>query len=406
MKRSIARLVILAGTFLITGMTFFSTPETCLAANEKSDTIPDSLRYPIKDIRLNVSNLSPGKVTVLLWGSYPVWVIKRTKEDITNLEKTDLSILGDPGGKNLIASFVKAYDVDPELPNLLALDQSRLEQIPLRSYHDDVFVFLNFSPYSGCVISYKPVNEKPTSRLQWHGGFYDPCSDQTYDLAGRVFKEHTELPQWNLYVPPHRYLDKNTLLIGLGSPPRKIAVKNYSPKIDYPALSPTTRLIQAAKYGRLDIVKNSVAEGGSVNANDETGNNALSLAALKGHYDVAAYLLGQGASAVEPDKRGMTPLHASILGFNYRIAKLLIQKGANVNQICTDPSCNGNGTPLNIAILSMNRRGDVATMIKLLLQADADPYLKFQGMNAFDAARETGQGEVLTMLQTKRPINR
>ena len=208
-----------------------------------------------------------------------------------------------------------------------------------------------------------------------------------------------------MYLPPHQYVDKNTLIIGLGSPPRKIAVRNYSPKIDYAALSPTTRLIQAAKYGRLDIVKKSVEEGGSVNANDEAGNNALSLAALKGHYDVVAYLLSQGASAFESDKRGMTPLHASILGFNYRIAKLLIQKGADVNRICTDPSCNGNGTPLNIAILSMNRRGDVATMVKLLLQADADPYLKFQGVNAFDAARETGQEEVLTMLQTKKPVN-
>ena len=46
----------------------------------------------------------------------------------------------------------------------------------------------------------------------WKGGFFCPCHGSKFDLAGRVFKG-SPAPT-NLIVPPHKYLDENTIVIG------------------------------------------------------------------------------------------------------------------------------------------------------------------------------------------------
>jgi ubiquinol-cytochrome c reductase iron-sulfur subunit len=46
----------------------------------------------------------------------------------------------------------------------------------------------------------------------WPGGFLCPCHGSRYDLAGRVFKA---MPApTNLTVPPYRYINDGTILIG------------------------------------------------------------------------------------------------------------------------------------------------------------------------------------------------
>ena len=43
-------------------------------------------------------------------------------------------------------------------------------------------------------------------------GFFCPCHGSKFDMAGRVFSG-VPAPS-NLVVPPHMYLDDNTILIG------------------------------------------------------------------------------------------------------------------------------------------------------------------------------------------------
>ena len=47
----------------------------------------------------------------------------------------------------------------------------------------------------------------------WKGGFYCPCHNSRFDLAGRVY-EGVPAPT-NLKVPPYRFVDETHILIGV-----------------------------------------------------------------------------------------------------------------------------------------------------------------------------------------------
>jgi ubiquinol-cytochrome c reductase iron-sulfur subunit len=47
----------------------------------------------------------------------------------------------------------------------------------------------------------------------WKGGFFCACHGSRFDLAGRVYKG-VPAPT-NLVVPPHQYLSKDVILIGV-----------------------------------------------------------------------------------------------------------------------------------------------------------------------------------------------
>jgi ubiquinol-cytochrome c reductase iron-sulfur subunit len=60
---------------------------------------------------------------------------------------------------------------------------------------------------------FKPEVMAQPFDADWSGGFYCPCHNSRFDLAGRVF-QGVPAPS-NLRVPPHRFLDDNTLQIGV-----------------------------------------------------------------------------------------------------------------------------------------------------------------------------------------------
>jgi len=65
----------------------------------------------------------------------------------------------------------------------------------------------------GCSPKYRPEMAPADLGTDWKGGFFCPCHGSKFDLAGRVFSG-VPAPT-NLVIPPHMYLSKSVILVGL-----------------------------------------------------------------------------------------------------------------------------------------------------------------------------------------------
>jgi ubiquinol-cytochrome c reductase iron-sulfur subunit len=356
-----------------------------------------------KDVTVNIKKLtdneSPSNRWIVKWGRYAVWIIKRTPTEIKALEKADTSLLGAPGTKYWQSQLERAFDSHPQLPNLLELDQRQLEESPYRSYRKEILVMMPMSPYTGCLLTYLPMDTLHKPSPDWKGGFLDTCSNETYDLAGRIFKNSRRQQFWNLFIPPHQYLDEDTLLIGLGEPPRQISSTNYAPKIDYESMKPIPRLVEAAKRGRIDIVKQLLDDGLNVESYIGPGVTPLLESSTKGHNDIVQLLIEHGASPNRTNNYGFTPLHGAIAGYHLETVNLLASHGADVNRICPTLDCNG--TPLNFVIYWISQEEEAIAFVVALLRHGANPHISHQGKNAFDWARHKNYKKILAILEQR-----
>jgi ubiquinol-cytochrome c reductase iron-sulfur subunit len=146
-------------------------------------------------VEVDISSLKPGEKLTVEWRGKPVWIIKRTPEQLESLKKTE-SQLADPESKRNPSDLTPAY----------ARNQGR-------SIKPEVFVGVGICSHLGCSPSDKfQTGAQPSLPDDWQGGFLCPCHGSTFDMAGRVFK-NKPAPD-NLEVPPHMYLSDNKLLIG------------------------------------------------------------------------------------------------------------------------------------------------------------------------------------------------
>ena len=145
-------------------------------------------------VEVDVSALRPGEKLTVEWRGKPVWIVRRTPEQIESLKKTDPQ-LADPNSDR------KAYPT-PEY----AKNQHR-------SIKPEYFVGVGICSHLGCSPSDKfATGSQPSLPDDWNGGFLCPCHGSTFDMAGRVFK-NKPAPD-NLEVPPHMYLSDSRILIG------------------------------------------------------------------------------------------------------------------------------------------------------------------------------------------------
>jgi ubiquinol-cytochrome c reductase iron-sulfur subunit len=145
-------------------------------------------------IEVDISAIKPGEKIVVEWRGKPVWVMRRTPEQLASLEKIEAE-LADP------ASDRKAYPTPEYAKNRH------------RSIKPEVFVGVGICSHLGC----SPVDKltpgaQPSLPDNWQGGFLCPCHGSTFDVAGRVFK-NKPAPD-NLEVPPHYYVSDTVLMIG------------------------------------------------------------------------------------------------------------------------------------------------------------------------------------------------
>jgi ubiquinol-cytochrome c reductase iron-sulfur subunit len=146
-------------------------------------------------IEVDISGVKPGEKITVEWRGKPVWIIRRTPDQVAALAKVE-GQLADPKSER------KPSELTPEY----ARNQSR-------SIKPEIFVGVGICSHLGCSPSDKfQPGAQPSLPDDWAGGFLCPCHGSTFDMAGRVYK-NKPAPD-NLEVPPHMYLSDNRLLIG------------------------------------------------------------------------------------------------------------------------------------------------------------------------------------------------
>ncbi len=146
-------------------------------------------------VEVDISALKPGEKQVVEWRGKPVWIVKRTPEQLEALKKTDAQVADPKSLRN---------------PGELTPEYARNEY---RSRKPEVFIAVGICSHLGCSpIDKFQTGAQPSLPDDWNGGFLCPCHGSTFDLAGRVFK-NKPAPD-NLEVPPHMYLSDSRLLIG------------------------------------------------------------------------------------------------------------------------------------------------------------------------------------------------
>jgi ubiquinol-cytochrome c reductase iron-sulfur subunit len=141
-------------------------------------------------VEVDIGKLEPGQMITVEWRGKPVWILRRTSEELASL----------PG----------------LAPDLRDPDSNESDQPPYcknihRSIKEAVLVAVGLCTHLGCSPTFRPEVGGDLG-ADWHGGFFCPCHGSRFDLAGRVYRG-VPAPL-NLTIPPHRYLSDTRVLIG------------------------------------------------------------------------------------------------------------------------------------------------------------------------------------------------
>lgn len=141
-------------------------------------------------IEVDISDLKPGELKIEKWQGKPIWILRRTKQELDELPSLD-SMLRDP--------------------NSLVDQQPPYAKNEYRSRKPEYLVLIGLCTHLGCSPKYLPDGQEALGP-EWKGGFFCPCHGSRFDLAGRVF-QGVPAPT-NLVVPPYKFLSDTRILVG------------------------------------------------------------------------------------------------------------------------------------------------------------------------------------------------
>ena len=146
-------------------------------------------------VEVDIGGMQPSSQLTVEWRGKPVWIVRRTPEQIAELAKLDPQ-LADPN------SLLHPDEFTPEFA-----------RNTWRSRKPEFLVVVGICTHLGCSPTDKfQPGPQPSLPNDWQGGFFCPCHGSTFDMAGRVFK-NKPAPD-NLQVPPYAFLSDTRLIIG------------------------------------------------------------------------------------------------------------------------------------------------------------------------------------------------
>ena len=123
-------------------------------------------------VEVDLEPLQPGQSISVLWRGKPLFIRRRTEEEITKARDIDVNTLKDP-----------------------QKDEDRVK-------NSNYLVMVGVCTHLGCV---------PLGQQGEYGGWFCPCHGSHYDTSGRIRKGPAPT---NLEIPPYVFLDETTIKIG------------------------------------------------------------------------------------------------------------------------------------------------------------------------------------------------
>ena len=133
---------------------------------------PDASVKALASTEVDVSGVQKGQSITVLWRGKPVFIRRRTEEEIAKAKDVKLEDLPHP-------------ETDEE-----------------RAKNPEWLVMLGVCTHLGCV----PLGDKGE-----YGGWFCPCHGSHYDTSGRIRKGPAPT---NMEVPKYEFVNSNTIKIG------------------------------------------------------------------------------------------------------------------------------------------------------------------------------------------------
>ena len=133
---------------------------------------PDASVKALATTEVDISTIGLGKTITVLWRGKPVFIRRRTQEEINKAQNVNLEALKDP-----------------------QKDEDRVKK-------SEWLIMTGVCTHLGCI----PLGDKGD-----FGGWFCPCHGSHYDTSGRIRKGPAPT---NLEIPKYEFVDNNTIKIG------------------------------------------------------------------------------------------------------------------------------------------------------------------------------------------------
>lgn len=165
-KRAFAYFVLSGGRFIYASLLRLLILKFVLSMSASKDVLA------LASLEVDLSSIEPGTTVTVKWRGKPVFIRRRTEDDIKLANSVDVASLRHP------------------------------EQDAERVKNPEWLVVIGVCTHLGCI---------PLPNAGDFGGWFCPCHGSHYDISGRIRKGPAP---FNLEVPTYSFLEENKLLIG------------------------------------------------------------------------------------------------------------------------------------------------------------------------------------------------
>ncbi|MCL7036506.1 hypothetical protein MKW94_010650 [Papaver nudicaule] len=165
-KRAFAYFVLTGGRFVYASLIRLLVLKFVLSMSASKDVLA------LASLEVDLTSIEPGSTVTVKWRGKPVFIRRRTEDDIKLANSVDQGSLRDP------------------------------EEDAVRVKNPEWLIVVGVCTHLGCI---------PLPNAGDFGGWFCPCHGSHYDISGRIRKGPA--PK-NLEVPVYSFLEDNKLLIG------------------------------------------------------------------------------------------------------------------------------------------------------------------------------------------------